>query len=114
MVSKIEKISEFIFQSHNRGDTFVNLEKDMRPKDFDEAYEIQKQLRQKLTRGPLGGYKIALSSKIQQDYHKINQPVYGGLFKNEIFNSPTVIALKNYHRMSIELNWHRSKMQNAH
>ena len=102
MVSKIEKVSEFIFQSHNRGDTFVNLEKDMRPKDFDEAYEIQKQLRQKLTRGPLGGYKIALSSKIQQDFHKINQPVYGGIFKNEIFNSPTVIALKNYHRMSIE------------
>ena len=102
MTSRIEKISEFIFQSHNSGDTFLNLENDMKPQDFAEAYEIQKRLRQKLPRGPLGGYKIALSSKIQQDYHKISQPVYGGLFKKEIFNSPKTILLKNYHRMSVE------------
>ncbi|MFL2796943.1 MAG: hypothetical protein ACJZ81_04390 [Paracoccaceae bacterium] len=95
-------MSEFIFQSHQRGDTFSNLENDMKPKDFAEAYDIQKRLRQKLPRGPLGGYKIALSSKIQQDYHNITQPVYGGLFRKEIFNSPKVIVLKNYHRMSVE------------
>ena len=87
MTSRIEKISEFIFQSHKSGETFLNLENDMKPQDFAEAYEIQKRLRQKLPRGPLGGYKIALSSKIQQDYHRISQPVYGGLFKKEIFNS---------------------------
>ena len=102
MSSRIEKISEFIFQSHNSGDTYLNLENDMKPQDFAEAYEIQKRLRQKLPRGPLGGYKIALSSKIQQDYHKISQPVYGGLFKKEVFNSPKTIVLKNYHRMSVE------------
>jgi 2-keto-4-pentenoate hydratase len=102
MPTKIEKVSEFIFQSHQRGDTFSNLENDMKPKDFAEAYDIQKRLRQKLPRGPLGGYKIALSSKIQQDYHNITQPVYGGLFRKEIFNSPKVIVLKNYHRMSVE------------
>ena len=102
MTSRIEKISEFIFQSHKSGDTFLNLENDMKPQDFAEAYEIQRRLRQKLPRGPLGGYKIALSSKIQQDYHKITQPVYGGLFKKEIFNSPKTISLKNYHRMSVE------------
>ena len=102
MESNIEKISTFLFEAHEAGDRFVNLEKDMRPKDFDEAYEVQKQLRLKLPRGSLGGYKIALSSKIQQDYHKICHPVYGGLFKNEIFNSPKTILLKNYHRMSVE------------
>ena len=102
MTSKIEKVSEFIFQSHERGDTFSNLEKDMKPQNFTEAYEIQKQLRQKLPRGPLGGYKIALSSKIQQDYHKISHPVYGGIFENEIFTSPKTILLNNYHRMSVE------------
>ena len=102
MTSRIEKVSEFIFQSHKSGDTFSNLENDMKPQDLAEAYEIQKRLRRKLPRGPLGGYKIALSSKIQQDYHKITQPVYGGIFKKEIFNSPKVIVLKNYHRMSVE------------
>ena len=47
MTTKIEKVSEFIFQSHKSGDAFSNLEKDMKPQDFDEAYEIQKRLRQK-------------------------------------------------------------------
>ena len=102
MKSNVEKISTFLFEAHEAGDRFVNLEKDMKPKDFDEAYEVQTQLRQKLPRGSLGGYKIALSSKIQQDYHKISHPVYGGLFKNEIFNSPKTIVLENYHRMSVE------------
>ena len=102
MNSNVEKISAFLFEAHEAGDKFVNLEKDMKPKDFNEAYQIQKQLRQKLPRGPLGGYKIALSSKIQQDYHKISHPVYGGLFKNEIFTSPKTIVLENYHRMSVE------------
>ncbi|MEC7194435.1 MAG: hypothetical protein VXW39_01895 [Pseudomonadota bacterium] len=102
MSSKIEKVSDFILEAHERGSTFYNLEKDMKPEDFDEAYKIQHRLRQKLPRGPLGGYKIALSSKIQQDYHKISQPVYGGLFKNEIFSSPKTLALNNYHRMSVE------------
>ena len=102
MKSNVEKISAFLFEAHEAGDKFVNLEKDMKPKDFNEAYQIQKQLRQKLPRGPLGGYKIALSSKIQQDYHKISHPVYGGLFKNEIFASPKTIVLENYHRMSVE------------
>ena len=102
MNSKIEKVSDFIFKAHESGSTFYNLEKDMKPKDFEEAYQIQKQLQQKLPRGPLGGYKIALSSKIQQDYHNISHPVYGGLFKNEIFTSPKTIVLENYHRMSVE------------
>ena len=67
MISNVEKISTFLFKAHEAGDRFINLEKDMKPKDFNEAYQIQNQLRQKLPRGPLGGYKIALSSKIQQD-----------------------------------------------
>ena len=102
MISNVEKISTFLLKAHEAGDRFINLEKDMKPKDFNEAYQIQNQLRQKLPRGPLGGYKIALSSKIQQDYHKISHPVYGGLFKNEIFTSPKTIVLENYHRMSVE------------
>ena len=68
MKSNVEKISTFLFEAHEAGDRFVNLEKDMKPKDFDEAYEVQTQLRKKLPRGSLGGYKIALSSKIQQEY----------------------------------------------
>ena len=54
MKSNVEKISDFLFEAHEAGDRFVNLEKDMKPKDFDEAYEVQKQLRQKLPRGSLG------------------------------------------------------------
>ena len=50
MKSNVEKISDFLFEAHEAGDKFVNLEKDMKPKDFDEAYEVQRKLRQKLPR----------------------------------------------------------------
>ena len=33
MSSKIEKVSDFILEAHERGSTFYNLEKDMKPED---------------------------------------------------------------------------------
>ena len=50
MTSNVDKISNFLFEAHEAGDRFVNLEKDMKPKDFDEAYKVQTQLRQKLSK----------------------------------------------------------------
>ena len=54
-------------------------------------------------RGELGGYKIALSSKVQQEHHKINEPLFGALFKSEIFFSPKVINFNSYQRLGVEI-----------
>ena len=39
MKSNVDKISTFLFEAHEAGSKFVNLEKDMKPKDFNEILE---------------------------------------------------------------------------
>ena len=102
MVKKTLKIAEFLVDSHLNDKNFKNLEGSLKPSNFDEAYDAQNYFQKLISRGELGGFKIALSSKIQQEHHKINQPVYGGIFKKEIFQSPKSVRLSDYKRLSVE------------
>ena len=102
MMKKINKISEFIITQHNKGIHFSNLQDPYLPKDEKEAYEVQFQYQKKSKRGKIGGYKIALASKIQQQLCSINNPIAGGIFKNEIYKSPSVIKLKEYQSLGLE------------
>ena len=102
MDKKTLKIAEFLVDSHLKDKNFKNLEGNLKPLNFDEAYDAQNYFQKLISRGDLGGFKIALSSKIQQEHHKINQPVYGGIFKKEIFQSPKSVRLSDYKRLSVE------------
>tara|TARA_X000001036_G_scaffold264945_1_gene246170 strand:+ start:394 stop:1170 length:777 start_codon:yes stop_codon:yes gene_type:complete len=102
MDKKTLKIAEFLVDSHLKDKNFKNLEGNLKPLNFDEAYDAQNYFQKLISRGELGGFKIALSSKIQQEHHKINQPVYGGIFKKEIFQSPKSVRLSDYKRLSVE------------
>ena len=69
MVNKTQKIAEFLVDSHLNGKDFKNLEGSLKPSNFDEAYDAQNYFQKLISRGKLGGFKIALSSKIQQEHH---------------------------------------------
>ena len=51
---------------------------------MDEAYLAQKLFHEQSGRSELGGHKIALASKVQQELCGIDHPIAGGIFKNEI------------------------------
>lgn len=102
MDKKPLKIAEFLVDSHLNDKDFANLEGNLTPSNFDEAYDAQDYFQKLISRGELGGFKIALSSKVQQEHHKINQPVYGGIFKKEIYQSPKSVRLSDYKRLSVE------------
>ena len=102
MNGKPLSIAEYLVKSHVNGEQFVNIEGDLRPSSFLEAYKAQDYFQKLISRGELGGFKIALSSKVQQEHHKINQPVYGGIFKKEIYQSPKSVRLSDYKRLSVE------------
>ena len=102
MNEKPLSIAEYLLKSHVNGEQFFNIEGDLRPSSFLEAYKAQDYFQKLISRGDLGGYKIALSSKIQQEFHKINQPVFGGIFEKEIYKSPKKIRLSDYQRVSVE------------
>ena len=91
MTEKAIRIAKKLISEHKDKIPFQNLGKNLNPCSKSEAYIAQDYFHKMAGRGELGGYKIALSSKVQQEHHKINEPLFGALFKSEIFFSPKVI-----------------------
>ncbi|MFL2807249.1 MAG: hypothetical protein ACJ0BI_09675 [Paracoccaceae bacterium] len=81
---------------------FKNLTGDLKPESISEAYLVQHYFQETAGRGSLGGYKIALSSKIQQEHHNINQPLIGGLFKSEILFGPQILERNKYKGLGLK------------
>ena len=101
-MNRLEQIAQYMLDQHNSKQNFENLPETLMPKDFDEAYETQKIFQENSGRGGLGGFKIALASKVQQQLCGIDHPVAGGIFANEINSSPSTFELKNFHGLGLE------------
>ena len=101
-MDKLLKISELILFEHNTGIPFKNLEKPLVLNNEDEAYNAQFIFQKNARRGKIGGYKIALASKVQQQLCSINNPIAGGVFKKEIYQSSKSLNLNNFNSLGIE------------
>ena len=101
-MSKIEEISNFMIDQHIKNNRYKNLPDGLKPKNIEEAYLAQNSFHKNIGRGELGGYKIALASKIQQELCKIDHPIAGAIFKNEIHNSPCKIKMDNFPGLGLE------------
>ncbi|MBG06493.1 MAG: hypothetical protein CMM59_20720 [Rhodospirillaceae bacterium] len=53
-------------------------------------------------RGPVGGYKIALTSKPIQELCGVDQPCGGFVFKETIHPSPAALSLADYNGLALE------------
>lgn len=109
MNDKAQKIATAVKAAHDGGETYVNLTGDLAPGSLEAAYDAQSCLHRLHAtegipgvRGPLGGYKIALSSKTMQELCGVDAPAAGGIFAREIFDSPATILLGDYHGLGIE------------
>ena len=101
-MDRLKKIAQFMFDQHNLKKNFQNLPEILMPTDFDEAYKVQEIFQKNSGRGELGGFKIALASKIQQELCGIDHPIAGGIFANEIKSSPSTFVLQNFHGLGLE------------
>jgi len=104
-VDKAERTARAIKAAHEAGETYRNLTGDLAPADVAAAYEAQfalHRLHEAEGRGPLGGRKIALASKVQQELCGIDHPVAGGIFASEIMSSPAEIKLSDYSGLGVE------------
>ena len=101
-MDRIEKIAEFMLNQHKSQQNFQNLPQTLMPENFEEAYETQKIFQKNSGRGELGGFKIALASKVQQELCGIDHPIAGGIFANEIKTSPAIFELENFHGLGLE------------
>ncbi len=101
-MDKLLEISELILSEHNAGISFKNLEKPLILNNEDEAYSAQFIFQKNAKRGKIGGYKIALASKVQQQLCSISNPIAGGIFKKEIYQSAKSLNLHNFNSLGIE------------
>ena len=101
-MDRLEQIAQFMLDQHNSKQTFQNLPETLMPKGFDEAYKVQQVFQKNSSRGGLGGFKIALASKIQQELCGIDHPIAGGIFANEIKSSPSTFELSDFHGLGLE------------
>ena len=101
-MDRIEKIAQFMLNQHKSQQNFQNLPQTLMPENFEEAYETQKIFQKNSGRGELGGFKIALASKVQQELCGIDHPIAGGIFANEIKTSPAIFELENFHGLGLE------------
>ncbi|MDC0530677.1 hypothetical protein OAO48_00715 [Alphaproteobacteria bacterium] len=101
-MDRLKKIAQFMLDQHYSKKNFQNLTETLMPSDFDEAYKVQEIFQKNSGRGELGGFKIALASKIQQELCGIDHPIAGGIFANEIKSSPSTFNLKNFHGLGLE------------
>ena len=101
-MDRLEQTAQFMLDQHNAKLNFQNLPEALMPSDFDEAYKAQQIFQKNSGRGELGGFKIALASKIQQELCGIDHPIAGGIFANEIKNSPSTFELSDFHGLGLE------------
>ncbi len=103
--AKIEKIAARQFAEHRDRVAFTPLPPDLMPETMDDAYLAAEALRDLWIeggRGPVGGYKIALTSKPIQELCGVDKPCGGFVFAETIHPSPARLSLGGYGRLALE------------
>lgn len=103
---KIRRVARSIFASNIARQPFRPLRGDDAPTSLEEAYLIQDEVyrlfQEETDIGPLGGYKIALTSKAVQDLCGVHQPVGGCIFATTIRRSPQILHASDMSRVALE------------
>src|SRR5210317_37209 len=101
-MDRLKQIAKFMLDQYKSKQNFQNLPETLMPKNLNEAYKIQEIFQKNSGRGQLGGFKIAIASKVQQELCGIDHPIAGGIFANEIKSSPETFDLDNFHGLGLE------------
>ncbi len=104
MTDRIERIAEQVAADWTARAAYAALGGELRPADLDEAYAVQGavQARLALSRGPVVGRKIALSSRAMQQMVGIGHPVAGAIFGGDLRRSPASVALSGFRHLGVE------------
>ena len=82
----------------------ANLPAELRPADVDEAYAAQAEFHRLAipVHGPIGGWKIATTTKVMQELMGIGHPCAGAIFESRIHLSPARLHSADYVSLKIE------------
>ena len=100
--AEIRAVAERRFAEHRDKEIYSPLG-DMMLDTIDNGYAAMENLVDLWQgRGPVGGYKIALTSKPIQELCGVDQPCGGFVFKETIHPSPASLSLSDYNGLALE------------
>jgi 2-keto-4-pentenoate hydratase len=102
--SQIKQAAQFLLEEHDSWKPFGPFPEAFSPRSVDEAYAVQEAfmaLRYE-RQGPLGGYKIALTTAVMQRMVGFDSPAAGVVLANTIYESPATLRGADFMRLGAE------------
>ncbi len=103
--ARVRDAARYYFNAHRSRASYGTLPEVAQPKSIEEAYAVQEAFQALLTeggRGPLAGYKLAVTSQVMQELMGIDHPCVGGIFETTIHRSPATVRVKDFVGLGIE------------
>jgi 2-keto-4-pentenoate hydratase len=99
-----EAAARFIADAHAKRADYCNLPPEIAPRTVDDAYAAQEAVARlwASSRGPVGGLKIATTTKIMQQLMGIDHPCGGMIFARRIHESPVKIDKGGFVSLVVE------------
>jgi 2-keto-4-pentenoate hydratase len=103
---EIQRIAKSIFEANRAREKFRRLRGADAPGSMEDAYRIQERVHHLFEEeggfGPLGGHKIALTSRAVQELCGVDRPAYGAIFASVIQRSPAVLKAADFMHLGLE------------
>src|SRR5947207_13566666 len=99
-----QRAARHLLEAHRRRERFVPLPQDLAPRSAAEAYGIQDAFvaLRAAERGPIAGYKVALSSAEMRRFVGVDEPQAGVLLQSTIHRTPARARAADYVRLIVE------------
>ncbi len=99
-----QKARRIVALFRNREETPA-LPAELYPADLDEAYRIRAEfvaIEEAEGRGPIAGYKIALTTTVMARLMGVDEPCYGAIFASEVHHRKASLQASDYCRLGVE------------
>jgi 2-keto-4-pentenoate hydratase len=102
--ARVERIADYLDTLSRTRGNLPPLPPEIEPHDLDEAYAAQEILQQRWAqmRGPVVGYKIAITTPVMQKLMGLDHPCAGAIFNRYFYESPVTIRRSDYVNVAVE------------
>ena len=102
--SRAQQAAQFLFEAHAARMPYRPIPEQFAPRTITEAYDMQDAYHELIAggRGPIAGYKVALTTPVMQRMVGFNEPCAGAVFANGVHQSPASIRGAEYVRLGAE------------
>ena len=101
MTERVDRAARAILEARRTGVLLETLASNDQPRSLEEGYAIQRAV---TARWPdkIVGWKVGATSKEVQALLRTSEPIYGPVFKNNVFQSPATISARDFQHRFLE------------